>query len=210
MQRLLGSARGKILVALRRRGAASASDLARELHLSTNAVRQQCILLERDNLVVGYSVRRSKTKPTMEYKLTPAAEKYFPQRYDRMLNAVLREVRAAGGSSAVRAIFSSMSRRKATLLKARFGDRPVAERVAEVAEALRRSGVEVRTEQTSFGFRIRELNCPLSATVAEHPEVCSMMCSIVEEAVAPEVRQTNCIASGDSECTFEIRTEPQE
>src|SRR5450631_2230921 len=140
--RFFDSARGRILAALRSRGEASACDLAREFGLSTNAVRQQCISLERDNLVTGYNVRRSRTKPTVVYRLTPAAEQYFPQRYDRMLNAVLREIRSTGGDEAVQAIFASISRRQADQTMASIGDRPLADRVAALTDFPREFGVE--------------------------------------------------------------------
>jgi predicted ArsR family transcriptional regulator len=204
--RFFESARGKIVAALRGRGGASAFDLAREFGLSTNAIRQQFVLLERDGLVTGSSVRRGKTKPTVEYKLTPAAEKFFPQHYDRMLNAVLREVRSTGGDAAVQAIFTSMGRRQSERLKERMTDRPVAERVTALTDLLREVGVEAESEETSVGFRIREHNCPYSKTVAEHPEVCSVIHSVMQAVVAPEVRQTDSLATGGTECRFEITT----
>ncbi len=202
--RFFDSARGKIVAALRRHGKASACDLAHEFGLSTNAVRQQLILLERDSLVTAHSVRRGKTKPTIEYKLTPAAEKYFPQLYDRMLNAVLREVRSTGGEGAIDAIFSSMGRRQSERLKARLGDRPVAERVAVLTDWLRESGVQVELETTTDGFAISELNCPFTTTVAEHPEICGVIHSVMRETVAPDVQQTTSLAAGDTECRFHI------
>jgi predicted ArsR family transcriptional regulator len=202
--RFFDTARGKIVAALRARGAASAFDLAREFGLSANAIRQQFILLERDGLVASQSVRRGKTKPTVEYKLTPAAEKYFPQHYDRMLNAVLREVRASGGDAAVQAIFTSLSERQAAKLNARIGDQPVAERVAALTHMLRESGVEAESEQTSAGFTIREHNCPYSKTVGEHPEICSVIHGVMHEVVSPAVRQTDSLATGGDECRFEI------
>jgi predicted ArsR family transcriptional regulator len=200
------TARGKILVALRSRRGASAFDLAREFGLSTNAVRQQCILLERDGLVMASSVRRSKTKPTVEYRLTPAAEKYFPQHYDRMLNAVLREVRATGGDEAVAAIFDSMSRRQAERLNADLKKRPVSERVAALTNHLRKAGVEVQAEQTTSGFIIREHSCPYAETVGEHPEICGLIHVVIADVVAPQVVQTDSLATGGAECRFAITT----
>jgi predicted ArsR family transcriptional regulator len=204
--RFFDTARGKIVAALRGRHGASAFDLAREFGLSANAIRQQFVLLERDGLVTGYSVRRGKTKPTVEYKLTPAAEKYFPQHYDRMLNAVLREIRATGGDAAVQAIFTSMGRRQSERLNARIAELPVADRVAALTTLLRDSGVEAEAEQTAGGFTIREHNCPYSKTVGEHPEICSVIHSVMQDVVAPGVKQTDSLATGGTECRFEITT----
>jgi predicted ArsR family transcriptional regulator len=123
-----------------------------------------------------------------------------------MLNAVLREVRSTGGDAAVQAIFASMSRRQSKRLKARIGDRPVADRVAALTDSLRESDVEVEFEATSFGFRVREHHCPYSTTVTEHPEICSVIRSVMQEAVAPQVQQTDSLATGGTECRFEITT----
>src|ERR1700684_114594 len=127
--RFFDSTRGKIVGALRDRRSASAFDLAELFGLSPNAIRQQLVILERDGLVAGRSVRRGPTKPTAEYSLTAEAERFFPQRYDKMLNAVLREIRSAGGDDAVKAVFERIGKRSAD----RIGpdDRPAEERLAE-------------------------------------------------------------------------------
>jgi predicted ArsR family transcriptional regulator len=200
------TARGKIVAALRGRRGASAFDLAREFGLSTNAVRQQLILLERDGLVAASSVRRGKTKPTVEYRLTQAAHKLFPHLYDRMLNSVLREVRALGGDDAVAAIFEAMSRRQAERLNESLEDRPVADRVAALSDLLCDSGVEAEAEATPAGFTIREHSCPYAETVGEHPEICGLIYSVIQDVVAPQVIQTDSLAKGGKECRFEITT----
>src|SRR5271163_2970562 len=109
--RFFQSTRGKIVSALRRRHTASAVDLAGEFGLSTNAVRQQLLTLERDGYVAERSVRRGPTKPTLEYSLTPSAETLFPQRYDKMLNAVLREVKQSFGPAALDTVLSKLGDR---------------------------------------------------------------------------------------------------
>ncbi len=78
--------------------------------LSPNAVRQQLVVLERDGLVEEKSVRRGPTKPTLEFSLTSEADKLFPQQYDKMLAAVLREVKEKYGRPAVDKIFDGIAR----------------------------------------------------------------------------------------------------
>ena len=140
--RFFESTRGRIVGALRERHSASAFDLAGQFGLSPNAIRQQLVVLERDGLVAERSVRRGKTKPTLEYSLTAEAERYFPQRYDRMLNAVLREVREAGGGEAVQAIFERIGKRSAERLKPEFDRSEATEgKLISLVETLRASGV---------------------------------------------------------------------
>ncbi|MFN2529241.1 MAG: helix-turn-helix transcriptional regulator, partial [Candidatus Baltobacteraceae bacterium] len=111
--RFFQTTRGKIVAELRRRHSASAVDLAHEFGLSPNAIRQQLVVLERDGLVVETSVRRGPTKPTYEFSLTAAAEKLFPQQYDKMLSAVLREVREQNGTDGINKIFAGIAKRAA-------------------------------------------------------------------------------------------------
>src|SRR5271165_1323964 len=99
--RFFQSTRGKIVAVLRRRRGASAVELAEELGLSANAIRQQLLFLERDNYVEERPVRRGPTKPTHQYSLTKHADTLFPQSYDRMLRAVLRGVREELGEGAL-------------------------------------------------------------------------------------------------------------
>jgi predicted ArsR family transcriptional regulator len=202
--RFFDSTRGKIVEALRNRGAASAFELAASFGLSPNAIRQQLVILERDGLVEGRSVRRGKTKPTHEYALTPQADRYFPQAYDRMLNAVLREVRDTQGDGAVAEIFARIGKRAADKLRVRADGRPTGERIAAVAESIKAAGVAVDVERRGDTIVLREHNCPYAAVVAEHPECCSVIHTMLDDVVAPGIKQTESLATGGSECRFEV------
>jgi predicted ArsR family transcriptional regulator len=202
--RFFQSTRGRIVTALRRRRAASAVELAAEFGLSPNAVRQQLVFLERDGFVTERSVKRGPTKPTLEYSLAPAADGLFPQRYDRMLNAVLRDVRETGGESAVREIFDRMGQRAAERNRARFKDKDTRGRVYELAEILRESGVETEVVETERGFELREHNCPYAKTVSENPEVCRVIHTVLHETMPGEPAQVESLATGGSACRFEI------
>jgi predicted ArsR family transcriptional regulator len=201
--RFFESTRGKILTQLRgSRG--TAFELAERFGVSPNAIRQQLVVLERDGLVSGHPVRRGKTKPTIEYALTVKAEEYFPQQYDRMLNAVLREVREIGGEEAVSALFESIAKRSAQKLKDKVGDGPVSERVAGLAEVLRSRGVRVDFDFVDGRYLLHEHNCPYSKTVKENPELCSVIHGVIKEVLPGESRQVESLATGGNECRFEI------
>ena len=203
--RFFQSTRGKVVTALRRRHAASAVELADEFGLSANAVRQQLLALERDGYVVERSVRRGPTKPTLEYSLTDAAEALFPHQYDKMLNAVLREVKASFGTGALAAMFGKLGERAAH----KYGERMTATdtkgRVLELAALLRENGVEADVLEKPGGvLELREHNCPYGQTVGEHPEVCAIIHNVLHETVSAESRQVESIATGGDACRFEI------
>jgi predicted ArsR family transcriptional regulator len=202
--RFFQTTRGKIISQLRRRGSASAADLAALFGLSPNAVRQQLTVLERDGLVAETSVRRGPTKPTYEFSLTPQADQLFPQAYDKMLDAVLRELREQFGVQAVDRIFDGLSRRAVARARLSVNAEKPEERVAQLTEMLRRSGVVAEYSLIDGGFALHEHNCPYSNTAKAHPEVCSIIHNVIDDAIGGTHEQTESLAHGGKECRFEM------
>lgn len=203
--RFFTSTRGRIAAALRRRHAASAVDLAAELRLSPNAIRQHLATLQREGLVSERAVRRGKTKPTYEFSLTGEGERLFPQRYDLLLNAVLREVRAVAGEGVVEQVFDRMGRRSAEKAAARMSNLDGEGRVGALVDLLREHGVEADYSSDGGTYVLHEHNCPYAETVKEHPQVCSLIHNVLGELFPEGSRQTESLATGGDECRFEIK-----
>ena len=203
--RFFQTTRGKIVSELRRRGGASATDLAQAFGLSPNAVRQQLVMLERDGLVAERPVRRGPTKPTYEFSLTAEAEKLFPQGYDKMLTAVLREVRTQFGSTGVERLFDGIARRAAERARDSVTASEPEAKVAQLTEMLRKSGVVAEYSLIDGGYVLHEHNCPYSNTAKEHPEVCRVIHHVIDETIGGEHSQTESLARGGKECRFELR-----
>ena len=204
VDRFFQTTRGKIVEELRRRKSASAVDLAEVFGLSPNAVRQQLVVLERDGLVVERPVRRGKTKPTLEFSLTGEAEKLFPQHYDKMLGAVLREVKTQFGASGVNAVFDGIAKRTAARVKQRVTAADPEQKVAQLTQVLGEDGVVADYNLIEGGFELREHNCPYSEVAKEHPEVCSVIHQVLDETIGGTHVQTESLATGGDACTFQI------
>jgi predicted ArsR family transcriptional regulator len=203
--RFFQTTRGKIVSELRRRGSASATDLARSFGLSANAIRQQLVVLERDGLVAETPVRRGPTKPTYEFSLTTEADRLFPQAYDKMLTAVLREVRSQFGNAGVEQVFDGLSRRAVDRARATVTAADPEAKVAQLTEMLRKSGVVAEYSLIDGGFALHEHNCPYSSAAKEHPEVCQVIHHVIDETIGGEHVQTESLAHGGRECRFELR-----
>ncbi len=203
--RFFKTTRGRIVAELRQRRSASAADLAKIFGLSVNAVRQQLVVLERDGLVIERPVRRGPTKPTLEFSLTREADGLFPQRYDRLLSSVLREVRQRYGDAGVEQIFASISNRAVKRAKRRITGESAEERVAQLAELLRKDGVVAEYSLIDGGFALHEHNCPYSEIAKEHPQMCNVVHQMIDKTIGGELQQTESLATGGKECRFEIR-----
>lgn len=205
VDRFFQSSRGKIVAELRNRGSASAAELAAVFGLSPNAVRQQLVILERDGLVEEKSVRRGPTKPTLEFSLTPEADKLFPQAYDKMLSAVLRELKDTYGPPAVEAIFDSIARRAVDKAKTKVTASDGEGKVAQLTQVLRDGGVVAEYSLIDGGFLLQEHTCPYSGVAKDHPEVCSVIHQVLDETLGGEHEQVESIRSGGKSCKFELK-----
>jgi predicted ArsR family transcriptional regulator len=206
-RRFFQTTRGRIIAELRRRSFATAQELAEHFVISTNAVRQHLTALVEEGLVSEQAARRGPTKPTLEYALTPDADALFPQHYDRLLNAVLREVREQFGDSGVTSVFAGIASRVVQKHGAALTSQSVEQRVENVATILRQRGVEVNVERE--GDRtivLSEHNCPYAQSVAEHPEVCTVVHQLLETAAPGNVVKTSSIADGARACRFEVQS----
>jgi predicted ArsR family transcriptional regulator len=202
--RFFQTTRGKIVSQLRRLGSASADDLAAEFGLSPNAVRQQLTILERDGLVAETSVRRGPTKPTYEFSLTSEADRLFPQAYDKMLSAVLREVKDQFGAPGVAKIFDGLSKRAVERARLEITAVRPEEKVAQLTEMLQKNGVVAEYSLIDGGYVLHERSCPYFDAAKEHPEVCQVIHHVMDETIGGDHVQTESLASGGKECRFEL------
>ena len=205
--RFFSTTRGRIVTELRRRRRASALELAETFALSTNAIRRHLATLLDQGLVTEVAIRRGRTKPTFEFALTDEAEDLFPQRYDRLLNAVLREVRSLYGDNGVSKVFAGIVARSLEKYGPRLAEISGEQRVAELAAILREQGVDaaiVCDQENDNLIVLHEHNCPYAKSVLEHPEICSIVHGLLDHDQAGIVRQTASLATGDASCRFEI------
>lgn len=205
VDRFFQTTRGKIVAELRERGSASAAELAALFGLSPNAVRQQLVVLERDGLVEEHAVRRGPTKPTLQFSLTQKADSLFPQHYDKMLSAVLREIKEQYGQPAVEQLFGRIAERAADRTKAKVTAPDAEGKVAQLTQALRDRGVVAEYSLVDGGFLLQEHTCPYSGVVKEHPEVCSVIHHVMDETLGGEHEQIESLASGGKSCTFQLK-----
>ncbi|MDE2572164.1 MAG: winged helix-turn-helix transcriptional regulator [bacterium] len=210
--RFFQSSRGKIVECLKRAGGAGARDLAATLGLTPNAVRQQLAALSAEGLVRAEPTRRGPTKPTLLYRLTEKGERLFPQRNDQLLHLVLSELAQEGGSDRVVELFRSIGRRSAEKFRTRLEGKDFSGKVEELTAILREQGVIADVERSADGTMVlREHTCPFSTSVKHHPQVCTLIHTVMEELIPGEHTQETSLAKGDRECRFELRehaTEP--
>lgn len=204
-QRLLETTRGRILSLLRCEPR-TVEEMATALGLTDNAVRAHLATLERDGLVRAAGVRRGPGagKPATIYELPPEAEVGFSRAYAPVLTALLEEVVAQLPAERTAALLDGLGRRLATPLMPPGGASRSARIQAAVAVLNALGGAATLEEAPDGGAVIRGCGCPLSSAVAQRPETCRAVETLVAELVGTEVRQ-HCRHGDRPSCCFEIR-----
>jgi predicted ArsR family transcriptional regulator len=203
-KRFFDSTRGRIVSYLRG-SQGTVNDLAEHLGLTDNAVRAHLLSLERDGLVKQSGLRKGSRKPHFAYELTTEGEHLFPKAYDALLNqfiAVLKErLTPKAFKEALHAVGHSLAEEQK-----RAPHKLSLERRAQVAlRTLEAIGGSPKLEESDGVLSITSQSCPLAAVVAEHPETCQMVETLISELVGVEASE-ECEHGEAPRCRFVLAT----
>lgn len=201
--RFFASTRGRLALLLRS-GPCTVEQLAQSLGLTDNAVRAHLVALERDGLVRQAGSVRTARRPSLTYELAPDAERLFPKAYGAVLSAFLavldRELPAAVIDQTLRAA----GRRLAQELAANGQNGDLEARAARAVGVLDDLGGSATLEAVGDDVHVRGRSCPLAIVVREHPDVCALVESLLEEVTGARVEE-QCERAGQPHCHFRLR-----
>lgn len=206
-ERFFESTRGKIILLLRV-SQRTVNDLADELKLTDNAVRAHLIMLERDRLVEPGGTVKGFRKPHYVYRLTDEARHLFPKAYDSLLNRLLDVLKQRMPPSSLGSILEDVGR-TIGLTKSPSPEEPLEDRLNNAIGALADLGGAAVIVRENDQTQIKSESCPFADAVVEHPEVCKIAESMVQEIVGVPVKET-CDRSGLPRCCFAVDTADQE
>jgi predicted ArsR family transcriptional regulator len=199
--RFFESTRGKIVTALR--GASrTVNELAEMLGLSDNAVRAHLITLERDGLVQTGGTIKGYRKPHVIYELTSEACHIFPKHYDSLFNRLLDSLKRRMSEASVMSILEEIGRTIGSA-SAATRDESLDKRVRNALSALQELGGAAVAVNEDDKILIKSSSCPFADAVSEHPEVCKIAESLVQEIVGQPVREI-CDRAAVPRCRFAI------
>jgi predicted ArsR family transcriptional regulator len=199
--RFFESTRGKIVIALRD-ASRTVNELADAMKLSDNAVRAHLLTLERDGLVEAGGTVKGYRKPHFVYRLTAEARHVFPKFYDSLFNRLLDSLKRRMSPISVGTVLEEVGRDMA-LSKAADISQTREERVGNALTALRELGGAATAVSEDERIVIKSTGCPFTEAVTEHPEVCKIVESLIQEIVGEPVRE-HCDRTAAPKCRFAI------
>ena len=205
----LPAGRRAVLYAVRRRGEATAEQVAEQLDITVSGARQQLSALAGDGLVdTGElpSPEGRRGRRTLVYSATPAADAYFPKAYGELTNELLGYV-ADTDRELLDQLFAK--RREARVANAQqrlASKRTLRGKVAELARILDEDGYLASWEQAGpGGFRIIEHNCAIWAVAERYGQACTSELEFIRTVLdGAHVERVQHMVAGARRCAYEV------
>ena len=206
----LPSGRREVLYAVRRRGEATAEQVAEQLGMTPSGARQHLNALVEAGLVdatelTAASPRRGRR--TLAYSATPLADGYFPKAYGELTNELLGYLGDAD-PALLDDIFAKRREHRIAGARARLAPKcTLAARVAELTKILDEDGYLATHERIGTGmYRVVEHNCAIWAVAQRYGQACTSEIDFIRAALpGTTVERVQHMVAGARHCAYEIR-----
>jgi DeoR family transcriptional regulator, suf operon transcriptional repressor len=206
----LPAGRRAVLYAVRRRGEATAEQVAEQLDMTVSGARQHLSALAGDGLVETAELATDaprRGRKTLVYTVTQAADGVFPKAYGELTNELLGYV-ADSSPELVDEVFAKRREQRIAGARARLASkRDLGDRVAELTQILDEDGYLASYEQVEPGvFIIVEHNCAIWAVAQKYGQACTSELDFIR-AVLPgtDIERVQHMVAGAKRCAYEVR-----
>jgi len=196
--------RKTILETLKRRRYATASELAEHLELAPVSVRHHIDLLIGDGLIVAPRVRRTAGagRPQQVYALTAEADAYFPNQYQQLAGHSLEALKQTLPPAQLQEALQYLAQRAADEMPISAGAPSPEAAAAAAANFLDERGYMVEIEKGPDTWVLHTCNCPYSALVSRHPELCALDLHFIAALIGQAPDRVAHMPAGDARCSY--------
>ncbi len=202
----LPDSRRAVITALKKHGAATIAQLAADLSLTGEAVRQQLLQLQRDGWVeaaVDRESGRGRTgRPATRYRLTEAGDHLFPKHYDVLAVAVIDAIGEELGEDAAVRVLARVAKDKVDAVAPLLEGRSFEERLAVFRNWYLEDDPYMEVEMLDGDIRLIERNCPFLNTAMRRPALCSVSVNALTRLLGVRVVREERFQNGDGQCVF--------
>ena len=197
-----------LLERLKREGAQDAGTLAGTLGVSAMAVRQHLYALEGEGLVTFEEEPRPVGRPAKLWRLTEAADRFFPDGHAELTLGLLAALRETFGEAGMEKLLAARTAEQTAAYGRRFepSDSLVAKLVA-LAEIRTEEGYMAAIEYAGGGeFLFVENHCPVCAAARSCQGLCASELEVFRTVLGPDVtvERSDHILAGARRCAYRV------
>lgn len=201
------STRTQILSMLKTSGALSSQEMAKRFKLTAMAVKLQLYDLESEGIVKSESGPRSRGRPSKLWRLTEAADAFFPNSHAALSRDILSGIRKSLGEDALDQVLGARAaeqhRRYSQELR---GMKGLSDQLDRLAELRSEEGYMATVEEINGKLALVENHCPICIAAKECLKLCSGELELFQKALGDgvQIERTEHIASGARRCVYTI------
>lgn len=203
--------RRSILDRLKEAGPQDAQSLAEQLGISAMAVRQHLYGLEEEKLVDHEEEPRAMGRPAKMWRLTRAADKFYPNGHAELTVDLLRSIRSAFGEKGMERLLKVRARQQiAHYSSAMPKTDSLKKRVRALAKMRTQEGYMAGVQALDDGaLLLVENHCPICEAASECQGICAIELEVFSKVLGTRIRveRTDHIQAGARRCAY--RVEPK-
>lgn len=212
----LSETRRTILAVVKREGSASIAEIAQELRVSYETVRQQVGQMKAEGWLEPQVERRSggsdsspsAGRPVSRYYLTSAGEHLFPKHYDALSVALIDAVIDRLGTEGLAQILQDLTDIRVRQWEPLLEDLPLEKKIEALKGIYLDEDPFMSVDKSDDGvLRLVERNCPFLNVARERPALCSLTVSTLTRLLGFQVVREKRFQSGDGRCVFRVQTD---
>jgi predicted ArsR family transcriptional regulator len=201
--------RRSLMERLKQDGAQDAGSLAEALGVSAMAVRQHLYALEGEGLVTFEEEARPVGRPAKLWRLTPEADRFFPDGHAELTLHLLAALRETFGEAGMDKLLAARTAEQI----AAYGRRvkpadPLKTRLEALARIRTEEGYMAAVEsKDGDGFLLVENHCPVCAAARTCQDLCASELEVFRRVLGPDVtvERSDHILAGARRCAYRVR-----
>jgi predicted ArsR family transcriptional regulator len=200
--------RRAIIDQLKEHGRMDVMALSSHFSLSGMAIRQHLSALIEEGLVTYEEEPRPMGRPTKLWRLTPAADRFFPSGYSELSRSLIHSMKEAFGNEGMDKLLAVRNKSMQEQYMKYIGDTPdVMERLEKLAEIRTSEGymAEIKEEDDKSLLFI-EKHCPICEAAAACTGLCKNELQLFQHVLGHDVtvERIEYILSGGRSCIYRV------
>ena len=203
------SGRERVPLLLKTKGAQTAARMAKQLGITTMAVRQHLAVLQEQELVDYVDEKRKVGRPARVWHLTPKANDLFPDRHAELAVGMLQAVQSTFGEAGLERLITASTQQQIEAYRVRMPapGTPLKQRVAALAKIRRDEGYMAEWRQVGDGtIEFLQNHCAINSAASFSSKLCggelSLFRAVLGDGVS--VERFEYLYSGDRRCAYRI------
>jgi predicted ArsR family transcriptional regulator len=199
--------RRAIVNLLKQEGAMDSKELSKRLGVSAMAIRQHLYALQSERLVTYQEEPRPMGRPAKLWRLTPAADRFFPAGYAELTLSLINSVTEAFGEGGIDRLLEVRTRHQIAAYREQVSQDGLQEKLEALAMLRTNEGYMAEVEGLEDGsFLLIENHCPICAAATACTGLCARELEVFQSVLGEEVKieRTEHIVAGARRCAYQV------